>query len=438
MKYDRSASLSQELEGKIEQFQESVKDLRNTHGRDKRTKDKLKRAVQVKAKPLLEGTQRHLVYHELCWQDKNAADDELRSQFASSDIAQEPAHRPGEAIWETIARPEVKMERLPPYSAVFRLSLALDKPYLSRDENLFYIIDNPVRREKVFGQPYVAASSWKGSLRSALRCLDDEKYSDDKEIMRRLFGNERGTEEQERIRSGRLYFYHTFWDRVGLEVINPHDRATRAGRQPIYLECARTGSQGLFTLLYVPFDRMGLRGEEEERKTVEQVGQDLQAVALGLQAMLTIYGFGAKTSSGYGLAKDGDLAGSLEVNVIVEPVEEQPVQLLEQQSLPRYLETPDRLIEKFCYEDGSFREYLAGEMASWSKPERQLYEKARNWWKREGERLHELQRAGSSAHEPDVLASKPEPQYFSCQFSIFSELEKCTSDFISALEGGVK
>ena len=350
MRYDRSASLSQKLEVQIKQFQESVEALKNNHGRNKRTKDDLKRDVKERAKPLLKGTQHHLVYHELCCQDKNAAD-ELRSQFASSDIAQELAHRPGGAIWEAIARPEVKMELLPPYSAVFRLSLALDKPYLSRDENLFYIIDNPVRREKVFGQPYVAASSWKGSLRSALRCLGDEKYSDDKDIIRRLFGNERGTEEQERIRSGRLYFYPTFWDRVGLEVINPHDRATRAGRQPIYLECAPSDAQGLFTLLYVPFDRVGLRGEEEERKTVEQVGQDLQAVALGLQAMLTIYGFGAKTSSGYGLIRDGDLAGNLKINFIVE-----------------------------------------------------------------------LQ----------------EPQYFSRQFSTFGELEKCTGDFISALEGGVK
>jgi CRISPR-associated protein Cmr2 len=437
MKYDRSASLSQELEGKIKQFQEAVKALKDNHGRDKGTNDELKRAVQVKAKPLLKGTQRHLVYHELCWQDKNAAD-ELRSQFASSDIAQELAHCPGGAIWEVISRPEVKMELLPPYSAVFRLSLALDKPYLSRDENLFYIIDNPVRREKVFGQPYVAASSWKGSLRSALRCLGDEKYSDDKEIIRRLFGNERGTEEQERIRSGRLYFYPTFLDRVGLEVINPHDRVTRAGRQPIYLECARTGAQGFFTLLYVPFDRVGLRGEEEERKTVEQVGQDLQAVALGLQAMLTIYGFGAKTSSGYGLIRDGGLAGTFKVNIVVKPVEEQPVQLPEQQSLPRYLEAPDRLIAKFRNEDGLFREYLAGEMASWSKPDRQLYEKAGKWWEREGKRRHEVQDAGSNAHESDLLTPKQEPQYFSCQFSIFNELEKCTSDFISALEGGVK
>lgn len=434
MMYDSSAHLFQELESKIEQFQEAVRALKNTHGRDKGTKDKLKRDVQVKAKPLLEGAQRHLVYHELCRQYKDAAN-ELRSQLAiSSDTAQKPAHRPGGAIWEIIARPEVKMEILPPRSASFRFSLALDKPYLSRDENLFYIIDNPVHREKVFGQPYVAASSWKGSLRSALRCLDDEKYSDDKDIMRRLFGNERDTEEPERIRSGRLIFYPTFWDRVGLEVINPHDRATRAGRQPIYLECAPAGAQGLFTLLYVPFDRAGLRGEEEERKTVEQVGQDLQAVALGLQAMLTICGFGAKTSSGYGLIRDGGLAGSLKVNAVVEPVECLSLQLPEQQSLPRYLETPDRLIAKLRNEDGSFREYSDGEVASWSKPDRQLYDKAKKWWGREGKRIHEMQSAGG-AH---LLMSKQEPPYFSRQFSTFGDLEKCTGDFISALEGGVK
>lgn len=340
MKYDSSAYLSQELEGKIKQFKETVESLKNSLGRDKKTNDELKKNVQEKAKPLLEGAQRHLIYHELCWQNKDAAN-ELRSQFASSDNAQKLAHSTGGAIWKAVSRPEVKMDVLPPYSAVFSLYLKLNKPYLSRDENLFYIIDNPVRREKVFGQPYVAASSWKGSLRSALRFLDSKKYSDDREIIRRLFGNERGTEEQERLRSGRLLFYPTFWDNIGLEVINPHDRSKRAGRQPIYLESAPVGAEGIFTLLYIPFDRVGLGGEDEKRETAVQVGHDLQTVALGLQAMFTICGFGAKTSSGYGVVRDGELNGIFKVNVVDKPAEELPVQLPEQQALTRYLEAPD-------------------------------------------------------------------------------------------------
>jgi CRISPR-associated protein Cmr2 len=93
---------------------------------------------------------------------------------------------------------------------------------------------------------------------------------------------------------GRLHFYPTFFDQIGLEVINPHDRKTGAGKQPIYFECVPAETKGTFTLLYVPIGA-GPTDEETCKK-------DLKAVACGIKAMLTVYGFGAKTSSGYGVA----------------------------------------------------------------------------------------------------------------------------------------
>jgi len=53
------------------------------------------------------------------------------------------------------------------------------------------------------------------------------------------------------------------------------------------------GTPGIFTLLYVP----PVNTDENTARA------DLKAVAKGVKVMLTQYGFGAKTSSGYGVAK---------------------------------------------------------------------------------------------------------------------------------------
>lgn len=193
------------------------------------------------------------------------------------------------------ALPDMKI--LPPGSWGIQLTFTLKKPYISKDDTEFYIIDNPVRKEWVFKVPYVAPSQWKGALRAAMRRLRGyttwEQEGQDPQMVR-LFGNVKG--EQEEFRAGRLHFYPTFFDQIGLEVINPHDRETGAGTQPIYLECVPAGAKGTFTLLYVPLDN----GPVDEAT----VRDDLRAVADGLQEMFTRQGFGAKTSSGYGIVED--------------------------------------------------------------------------------------------------------------------------------------
>jgi CRISPR-associated protein Cmr2 len=171
---------------------------------------------------------------------------------------------------------------------------ALLKPYLSQDDREFHILDNPVRKEWVFHVPYIAPSQWKGALRAAMRQLRGytswEQEAKDEQMIR-LFGNVKG--EESAFSAGWLHFYPTYFDRIGLEVINPHPRDTGAGKQPIYFECVPAGTKGNFTLLYVPLGEV----------TKEEMEADFWAVAQGLKAMFRVYGFGAKTSSGFGRAK---------------------------------------------------------------------------------------------------------------------------------------
>jgi len=119
----------------------------------------------------------------------------------------------------------------------------------------------------------------------------------------------------------------------GLEIINPQDRVARAGSLPILFESVPEGTRGVFTLLYVPFDLIGKEGQETRKQVAEdlqvvaaglQEGRtyegpvdalrtgDLQVIPSGLQAMFRTYGFGAKTSSGFGLARE-DVRGTLTI-----------------------------------------------------------------------------------------------------------------------------
>jgi len=189
---------------------------------------------------------------------------------------------------------------MPALSFMLRFSFRLHKPFLSKDERDFYLLENPLRREKVFQVPMFPSTGWKGSLRAALWQLGHKK---DDEVTIRLFGNARDSDEGQ---AGRLYFYPTFFNRINpeaidLEVLNPHSRKTGTGAHgPILLECVPPGTPGDFVLLYMPFS---LPGRNEADKC-QQVAEDLETAAGGIRAMLLTYGFGAKTSSGFGTVEE--------------------------------------------------------------------------------------------------------------------------------------
>ncbi|MEW6002890.1 MAG: RAMP superfamily CRISPR-associated protein [Nitrospirota bacterium] len=215
--------------------------------------------------------------------------------------------------------PSVEISILPLNSFFIQFTFTLAKPYLSKDDEEFYICENPIRKDKVFKVPMVAGSNWKGNLRwtaRQIRNLNPDRPDDD--VVKRLFGNEKG--EEKNFRRGRLNFYPTFFDQIGLEVINPHDRKTKAGTQPIYIESVPIGAKGTFSLLYVPFDLLG-KPMEVVKKEFEE---DLNLIYEATKEMMLIYGFSAKKSSGFGVVednfeKDGQPTGNFKMSSVARP-----------------------------------------------------------------------------------------------------------------------
>lgn len=186
---------------------------------------------------------------------------------------------------------DLAIDDFPPDSAMWHIEFTLDKDYISQDDTTLYPIDNPVRKEHVLKLPMVASTGWKGALRSAFRLFHG--VDDNHEMVNRLFGSA-SEEDESKGQAGRLYFFPTYFDQLGLIVINPHDRETGTGKNPIYFETVPPNTKGKFLLLYVP--RRGDSGDE--------IKEDIRMTTQAIQAMFCIYGFGAKTSNGFGLAKD--------------------------------------------------------------------------------------------------------------------------------------
>ena len=197
-------------------------------------------------------------------------------------------------------------------------SFTLESPWYSKDDRPLHVLDNPVRKDRVFGVPFMSAASWKGLLRWACRMragLSDhlEKHDmrmegwQDPSWILHLFGNERG--EDERFRSGALVCHPTWFDKVNFEMINPHDRARRAGTQPIYYEVVPAGTEGKLRLLYAP-----LPGERERDQTTPDAF--IQDLIDSIRALLENYGISAKRTAGWGKARidawTGILAASRE------------------------------------------------------------------------------------------------------------------------------
>jgi len=185
---------------------------------------------------------------------------------------------------------------IPKYSCLIEIEFKLKKPYFSKDDDNFYIIDNPIAKDKVFKLPMVRSTTWKGVLRFAARFVD---YEGKDEIIVRLFGNEKG--EESNFRQGRLFFYPTFFDQISLEVITPLSRETRTPvRGPIYFEIVPENTTGTLRFLYYPFDLVA-RGEFDKIK--EEMRVDLKFLSKALRKMFYEIGFSAKKTSGFGTAE---------------------------------------------------------------------------------------------------------------------------------------
>lgn len=174
--------------------------------------------------------------------------------------------------------------------------------WYSKDDRVFHLLDNPVRKDRVFGVPFMSAASWKGMLRWACRMQAGlrqhleggrsfQEWGDPPWILH-LFGNEKG--EEENFHQGALVFYPTWFDRIGFEVINPHSRERRAGTQPIYYEVVPPGAQGTLYLLYAPWPGMRWKADPKDF---------LPLLLEAIDKLLTTYGISAKRTVGWGTAK---------------------------------------------------------------------------------------------------------------------------------------
>ena len=261
------------------------------------------------------------------------------------------------------------ISELPPYSFILQANIKLVAPYFSKDDDEFYLIQNPCLKEKVFKVPMVRGSGWKGALASAFKDLinreidkmdiiqsylrifgtgsdDFRKLSDmlndylknGKELSfesivsfvlfelgLKLTGDDikklKSEEDLEKwlkekiwkelkkesnknlptflkTHRGRAVFYPTYFDRLSLEIINPHSRKTRAGINPVHYEVVPKGAEGILQVIYIPFDTV-LHSNEEIK---QEVNNDIKYLCWVLENLQNI-GIGAKGKLGWGRFK---------------------------------------------------------------------------------------------------------------------------------------
>lgn len=351
---------------------------------------------------------------------------------------------------------------MPLCSFLVRIPFTLRKPYLSKDDKVFHLLDNPVRKEKLFQWPMVAASSWKGALRSAMVRQLTEWWSElpnpahqQRKLfvqrrfqLARLFGNEKGLQiDDQRLEqlldkvgdarlarwyrravrrylsasdffAGRLHFFPTFFDRVGFEVINPHDRQRGVSvRGPILLECVPQGATGTLSILYVP---SGLAARAANSHSSE-VAQDLEALAQGLQAMLTVYGFGAKTSAGFGVVGD-QLAGQGTLLIRAALGDDEG---LTEPSLPMSVR---QFLRRYPNEDFSLKPKEWRKKYNASSRDQDLYKEAREQYRAYQQQL--------AAWETTRAERKDQPTITAYTFTTFGELQEQARQLAKQLRKG--
>jgi CRISPR-associated protein Cmr2 len=202
---------------------------------------------------------------------------------------------------------EPQMDNLPASDWLgLEITFTLKRPWFSRDDRAFHLLDNPLRKDRVFGVPFMPAASWKGFLRWACRMQAGflehletsvgkrEGWKDEPWIVH-LFGHEKGEMEHKNFRQGALVFYPTWFDKIDFAIINPHSRVRRAGTQPLYYEVVPREIKGKLYLLYAPLPGAGSPDGVQRSRAIVML---LKAV----EALLTVYGISAKRSAGWGTA----------------------------------------------------------------------------------------------------------------------------------------
>ncbi|PTQ57290.1 MAG: DUF324 domain containing Cmr2-like protein [Candidatus Carbobacillus altaicus] len=230
---------------------------------------------------------------------KNTKKEEVRKNYMEK-IKKVEAFKLPEAL-ELDRPPRV----LRPGWILIEVHFTLMTPWYSKDDRPLHLVDNPLRKDRVFGVPFMSAAAWKGLLRWSCRMHEGmmkhleahafslKEWKDEPWILH-LFGNEK--EEENIFSQGALFFYPTWFSKVGYELINPHSRETRAGTSPIHYEVVPSETPGVLRILYAPFPGQVEKDNIEPLDTLAWLFQSIEA-------LLTVYGFSAKRSTGWGRAK---------------------------------------------------------------------------------------------------------------------------------------
>jgi CRISPR-associated protein Cmr2 len=229
-----------------------------------------------------------------------------------------------------------------PNSFGIEVNFTLNAPYFSSDDDDFYIVQNPCLKEKVFKVPMIRGSGWKGALlKAGIEIFRDEEDFQNLGSIFRIFGvgnseyrelfdkNDKVIENkimlflamemgidfakdvasqlkeyfQTKAKKGRAIFYPTYFSKLSLEIINPHDRKTKAGTNPIHYEVVPKGESGKLQIVYIPFDEI----MEDNSKIKEEATQDLVFLAKCIEKV-SQNGIGAKTKLGWGRFRiDGEI-----------------------------------------------------------------------------------------------------------------------------------
>lgn len=212
-------------------------------------------------------------------------------------------------------RQPIDVALLPEYSAVVSLRFQLLSPLLTRDDGAFYLFDNPVRKDHIFGVPFLAAASVKGLAADAfqrgfpakldwksLGKNDQERktaYRRKSALARRLFGVASDDKESE-SEAGRLHFSPVWFSHVQYLVMNPTKQdGSGIGTLPIHFEAVSPvddkgkPQQGEVNFFY--FNPAGAKQSDEATART-----DLACLVGALAAWWPALGLGAKRLAGYG------------------------------------------------------------------------------------------------------------------------------------------
>lgn len=205
---------------------------------------------------------------------------------------------------------------LPAFSAAVTLRFQMLTPLLTRDDDPFYLFDNPVRKDHVYGVPLLAAASLKGLAADAFqrgyphelawKALGDDdqsrtlRYRQVTVAAKRLFGIASDDPDELKSEAGRLHFSPTWFSHVQYLVMNPTKTdGTGIGSQPIQFEAvAPVTEKSKAVQAEINFFYFNPAGAPDSDETTAR--GDLACLVGALAAWWPALGLGAKRLAGYG------------------------------------------------------------------------------------------------------------------------------------------